>query len=220
MRDGMRRDTSGLQKRGDKRTLDHQVAVDRKVAFAKAYVTHWDTMLAMRQARPQSYMSDVTARHRGNEMLQDPEVQALIAEEKSGLIIPQAITRERVLVELARVAFADVRKLVERKEIFDAVTKQTVWVDVPRDVSTLDDDTAAAVSSIGFDNLGRPRLKMADKLPALRALAEVTGALPDQAARLAKDVFGRGHDALGDDEIRALLEEHVPEAVEPDEVLE
>jgi phage terminase small subunit len=73
-----------------------------------------------------------------------------------------AITQERVLREIARLAFFDVRKL------FDAEGR-------PKPVHELDDDTAAAISQLDIDELGRVKYRLADKGVNLERLAKHLG---------------------------------------------
>ncbi len=74
------------------------------------------------------------------ELLQRPDVAARVAELDSKLLAKADITAERVMLELARLAFADVRGLYDEKGEL-------------RPVHELDDDTAASIAGIEVDTV-------------------------------------------------------------------
>lgn len=94
------------------------------------------------------------------------------------------VTRERLLREIGRLAFCDPRKLTNEDGTF-------------KPLHELDDDTAAAISSIEVDEYGKVKYKMLDKGPAQEKLAKYLGLYEkdnkqraDPMAELAKALLG------------------------------
>lgn len=90
------------------------------------------------------------------------------------------ITRERIITELARIAFADVRKVVEWGSSGVKL----------REGSSLADDDVAAVSEVveSRHKHGRTiRVKMHDKVKALELLAKHLGMFPQAPAAMSGD---------------------------------
>lgn len=120
--------------------------------------------------------SERTARQIGDENLSKPDIAEAIAKAQAKRLERNEITAERVLAELARVAFFDVRKLLNP----DGTMKP---------LDQLDDDTAAAIAGLDLaeicDAEGAPigvlkKIKIADKLTALDKLARHLGLLQDK----------------------------------------
>lgn len=101
-------------------------------------------------------------------LLQEPGISDAIAVAQAARSRRTGVSADRVVRELARVAFADIR---------DTVT----WGDGGirlRSSDDLDDDTAAAVSEVSESTQGQQRtlkVKLVDKLAALRLLAAHVG---------------------------------------------
>ncbi len=120
--------------------------------------------------------SERTARQIGDENLSKPDIAEAIAKAQAKRLERNEITAERVLAELARVAFFDVRKLLNP----DGTMKP---------LDQLDDDTALAIAGLDLaeirDEDGSPigvlkKIKIADKLVALDKLARNFGLLQDK----------------------------------------
>jgi len=77
---------------------------EQREAFCRYYVTHWNATRAGEQA---GYASGVAH----NLVSQEPEISARIRELNEMQLTANDITAERVMLELGRVAFADVRQL-------------------------------------------------------------------------------------------------------------
>lgn len=111
-----------------------------------------------------------TAEWQGPQLLGKTHVAAAIAAARAKLSERTEITQERVLLEYARLAFIDPRKL------FDADGK-------PLPITSLDDATAAAivgldVASVGNADIGVGevlKVKLADKKGALDSIARHLG---------------------------------------------
>jgi phage terminase small subunit len=99
-----------------------------------------------------------------NRLLRNAKVAAEIAERTGERLMKLEITAERVLEELARIAFADTRRLYRANG-------------TPKAIDELDADTAAALAAIDVHEPGSGRglvrrYRMADKLAALTLLGK------------------------------------------------
>jgi len=103
---------------------------DRHELFCRRFVEHRNAALACQQV---GYHPD-NARH----LQVKPHIAARIEELTSVLLKASDITAKRVLLELGRVAFSDVRKLYRADGAM-----------VP--IHELDDDTAAAIAGLEFE---------------------------------------------------------------------
>lgn len=124
--------------------------------------------------------SEKTAYSIGQENLKKPEIQAAIQKRRDKLRGKLEISQERVLLEYARIAFFDPRKLFQDNG-------------TPRDITALDDDTAAALAGLDvleeYDGVGQDRVfvgytkkyKVSNKLEALKDLAKHLGLFDGQS---------------------------------------
>jgi phage terminase small subunit len=118
--------------------------------------------------------SEDTAYSIGSENLKKPEIQKFINSLQADSLKAAKITRDRVVNEFAKIAFADVRK------VFDSDGRL-------KPVKELDKDTAAAISSIEVDELwtlgedgkkpigNTKKIKLSSKQAALDSLARLGG---------------------------------------------
>lgn len=139
--------------------------------FVQEYLVDLNATAAAKRAG----YSEKTAYAIGQQNLRKLEIQTAIQEAKDNLSRRTEVTQEMIIRETAKLAFFDVRKL------FDENGK-------PLEISSLDDDTAAAlvgldVQDIYADGEGEKafagyvkKYKMADKLRALELLGKYTGA--------------------------------------------
>ena len=116
------------------------------------------------------------ARVHGQLIADSPAVAAAIKEGQAQLAARLNITAERVLREYAKIAFFDIRKLLDD-------------TGGPLPLTSLDDDTAGALTAldvnVSHDNEGRKigevmKYKMADKKAALDSLAKHLNLTPDK----------------------------------------
>ena len=144
----------------------------KQAEFARHYLID----LNATQAAIRAGYSRRAARQIGDENMSKPAVSAAIADAMKKRSQRSEITADRVLAELAKIAFFDIRKLLNA----DGTMK-------PRD--QLDDDIAAAIAGIELsevrDGEGTPigvlkKIKIADKLVALDKLARHLGLLQDK----------------------------------------
>lgn len=107
-------------------------AAKRKVAFARAYIANGFNAA---EAAITAGLSPKTARSSGQRMLTDVVVKQHVAEAAEKAAHISGLSVERTLKEVARLAYADPRKLYDESGNL-----------IP--VHLLDDDTAATVASI------------------------------------------------------------------------
>lgn len=147
----------------------------KQSAFASEYVIDYNAT----QAAIRAGYSQKTAYSMGHELLKKIEIQEAIKDLEAAAAARAAISKDKVIRELARVAFVDPRKL------FDENGR-------PKDLESLDDDTAAALASVDifeeydFDDGNRvlightKKYKWADKLRALELLGKHLGMFTDK----------------------------------------
>lgn len=147
----------------------------KQKAFASEYVIDYNAT----QAAIRAGYSERSAYSQAHELLKKPEIQAAIRELEADSSMRTAVTKDMVIKELARVAFVDPRRLFEDNG-------------TAKDITMLDDDTAAALASVEifeeFDyNNGEKefsgytkKFKWSDKLRALEMLGKHLGMFTDK----------------------------------------
>src|SRR3954470_4583349 len=139
---------------------------DRQARFVAEYLLD----LNATQAAIRAGYSAVTGRQVGAENLSKPDIQAAIAEARAVRGRRTEVTADRVVLELARVAFGDPRRVMSWG--LGGVTL--------RSSAELSDEEAAIVAEVGETTTkegGSLRVKTVDKLGALRLLAQHLGML-------------------------------------------
>lgn len=125
------------------------------------------------QAATRAGYSPKTANEQGARLLANVSVQAAIAKRMQAREQRTEITQDRVLSELAKIGFFDVRKLFHGDG-------------TPKAITDLDDETAAAVSGLDVANIGNAdtgigqvlKYKLADKRAALVDIGRHLGMFP------------------------------------------
>lgn len=139
----------------------------RQQRFVEEYIIDLNATQAARRAG----YSQKNAKVSGSTQLSKPNIQKAIAKATAARSQRTAITADRVVRELARIAFGDPRKLLND----DGTLKP---------LHELDDDTAATISSFEMTELGEAKLSKAkvwDKNAALDKLMRHLGAYaPEQ----------------------------------------
>jgi phage terminase small subunit len=144
----------------------------KQTAFVSEFLVDGNATAAAKR----SGYSERTAEKIGSENLSKPEIAKAIAAKQAKRYAKQDITAERILAELARVAFLDVGKMLND----DGAMKP---------ISELDADTRAAIAGLELSEIrdedGKPigtlkKIKIADKLVALDKLARNFGLLQDK----------------------------------------
>lgn len=146
------------------------------------------------QAAIRSGYSRRTAEKIGSENLHKPEVSAAIEQGKKALSEKTGITQDRVLKELARVAFADPRRVMRWSE--SGVS--------PIPSEDLSDDDAAIVSSVTETKTkdgGSMKIQTNDKIRALELLGKHLGIFPEKRQITGPD----GKDLFPISAVRSIL---------------
>ena len=129
--------------------------------FIDEYLVDLNASAAARRAG----YSARTAEAIGKENLQKPPIRAAIAERQEALRRKVEITQERVIAELAKIAFGDQRRVVSWGPHGVKLRPSTV----------LTDDEAATVAEVSETNNGGLKIKTHDKVGALKLLGEHLG---------------------------------------------
>ncbi len=136
---------------------------ERQRCFVREYLVDLNGAQAARRAGYAEGNADKTACR----LLKKPEIAALVAQGREQRAAKRQISADRVMEELGRMAFADIRRFIDWGP--EGVTL--------RDKAALDGDDAAAIADVeGKGSNGQiGRLKLYDKLAALNALARHLG---------------------------------------------
>lgn len=135
---------------------------DKMKRFVAEYLVDQNAL----QACIRAGYSTNSARVHSNRLMQNPAVKAAIDAKLGKVLNKLEITAERVLLERARLAFFDPRKL------FDAKGK-------PLAIHQLDEDTAAIVAGFDLERGKLAKVKLADKNSSLTALEKHLGLYKD-----------------------------------------
>ena len=145
----------------------------RQAAFVREYLVDLNATAAAIRAG----YSEKTARAIGCENLTKPDIQAAIQQEMAKRAQRTEITADKVLKEFAKLAFFDPRNLFDDKGN-------------PKDITELDDDTAAALAGLDVVQEVDPdsgttsyttRYKLASKQAALDSLGRHLGMFLDRS---------------------------------------
>lgn len=149
------------------------------------FVAEYLVDLNATQAAIRAGYSERTADKQGSQLLGKTSIAAAIQEAQAKRSDRTEITQDRVLQELARIGFADIRKAVAWGSAPDgAIDDEGAPAEYPVELkpsSEVDDETAAAISEISLTAQG-VKLKMHDKLSALEKLARHLGMLNGSGA--------------------------------------
>ena len=132
--------------------------------FVREYLVDLNAAAAARRC---GYPAKAAA-SRGNKLMARQDVQEAVKQAMAERAARTGVTVDRVVLEYARIAFADARKYFDWGP----------WGVKVRPAATLDDDAAAAVAvlRVGGVRSGRPtHLRLHDKLRALNVLARHLG---------------------------------------------
>jgi len=125
---------------------------DRKLNDMQArFVDEYLIDMNATQAATRAGYSAKTASRIGPELLGKPWIQAAIAEKQKVISKRLSISQDRVLLERARLAFFDARKLLKDDGS-------------PRPLGELDDDTAAAIQGIKVVRIGNSEMGVGEVL--------------------------------------------------------
>jgi len=125
--------------------------------FAREYAIDLDGPAAVMRAGFKC-STEKTAGSKAAHLLANPRVAALVADLKAKQADRLAIKADRVLMELARLAY------------FDPAEIGLATIKKPADIAKLPEDVRRAIAGWSWDKNGRFTLKLAAKQPALEAL--------------------------------------------------
>ena len=147
------------------------------------------------QAAKRSGYSPKTSMQQGERLLRNVEVQTAISQAQQQRSKRTQITADRVLMELAKLGFSDLRKAIiwranvtgmvegENGEQRLAVTNEVQLVNSEE----LDDDTAAAISEVSQNAQGGLKIKFYDKRGALDSIGRHLGMFTDKVEHTGPD---------------------------------
>lgn len=172
--------------------------------FCQLYTKYWE---ATRAAREAGY-SEKTAGQLGYQLLQITSVKARIAELTEAALIEIGVSRERVLTELARIAFLDPAFAYD--EIGQLIPIKQMPEDVRRTVSKVKifeqfDGRGEERELIGFTK----EVEFSPKKAALDSLLKYLGLLPEKlehSGRDGKPIEMRNLSDLTDDQLNIKIE--------------
>ena len=146
------------------------------------FVDEWLIDFNGKQAAIRAGYSAKTAEAAAARLLRNVKVQAEISRRQRDLQKRTEVTQDRVVKELARVAFADASDYV----CVDTLTYENgdgtvspIQVGSPKDTDTLSDDQRAAIASIKQGANGI-EVKLCDKIKALELLGRHIGMFNDK----------------------------------------
>lgn len=143
-------------------------------AKQKLFVDRYLAVFNAKDAAVKAGYSAKNAAQTANQLMRNPKIQAAINEKMAPTINRLEVTRERILEEYARIAFASMSSYV----------KLTADGEPYIDLSSVDDDDMAAIAETVVEDftdgrgedardVRRVRVKMHDKIAALRDLAKI-----------------------------------------------
>jgi phage terminase small subunit len=143
-------------------------------------------------------------------LLENTSVQKYLTQQQKALSERTEITQDRVLKELAKIGFADIRKAVKWSP---SLGEQVVGDDVVQtngvmlvDSDSIDDDTAAAVAEISQTAQG-VKIKFHDKRAALVDIGRHLGMFTDKVEHTGKNGGPIEYANMTKDDIKRRLKE-------------
>lgn len=145
----------------------------RRAWFVQEYLVDLDAKAAARRA---GYVVSARSPY-PYELLRAPEVAAAVRAGMEARARRLEIEADRVVRELAAVAFSDIRRVVRWRPLpaRDGAAEVTRYVVELRASRDIDAASAAAIASIWPHRHGPPTVRMHDKLPALALLGRHLG---------------------------------------------
>ena len=146
-------------------------------ARQERFVAEYLIDLNATQAAKRAGYSEKTANEQGSRLLANVKVAAAIAEAQAKRSKRTEITQDRVIAELAKLGFYDIRKAVRWGDAPERGEEGELVYPVEMVASEdLDDATAAAVAEVSLTAQG-VKIKMADKRAALEILLKHLGGI-------------------------------------------
>ena len=170
------------------------------------FVDEWLIDFNGKQAAIRAGYSAKTAEATASRLLRNVKVQAEISRRQKDLQRRTEVTQERVVVELARVAFADATDYVqvETRIINRGKVKVPIELAVHKETAELSADQRAAIASIKQGANG-VEIKLHDKIKALELLGRHIGMFNDKLdikATVTENPFA----GLSTEELRGVID--------------
>lgn len=164
----------------------------KMAAFAAEWPVDWNaTKAAMRAG-----YSVQTAAVRGYQLSHDPRIRKIVDAATQSRIDALGITKDRVLLELKRIAMLDRRKVAKwRPDSVETLSEDEDGLVIRRETSAhieltpsdeLDDDAAAAIAGIKMTKYG-PEVQFESKAQALQLLGKELGMFKDRVEHSADE---------------------------------
>lgn len=203
-------------------TIDVDDWENELTAKQRAFVREYLIDLNATQAATRAGYSAKTAQQQGARLLSNVLVAAAISAAQKARAQRTDITADRVLKELAKIGFSDIRKavkwqtsLITEEDNPDggdiAIIKNIVTNNVQLVGSEeVDDDTAAAISEISQNAQGGMKIKLHDKRAALVDIGRHLGMFTEKVELTGKNGGPVEHDHkisardLSDDELASI----------------
>lgn len=163
------------------------------------FVSEYIVDLNATQAAIRAGYSRATAAQQGERLLRNVEIAEAVEQALKARSERTGITADRVLTELAKIGFSDIRKVVSwrgsltREEdnpdggdvlvIKEIVTNHVKIIDSDQ----IDDETAAAISEVSQTKDGGLKIKLHDKRAALVDIGKHLGMFKDKVEVTGKD---------------------------------
>ncbi len=156
----------------------------------KRFVAEYRKDANATQAAIRAGYSKKTADVQGPRLLGNVRVAAALEADIQRLEQRTEITRERVLLEMSRIGFADIRKVITWGETAAAKDEEGNIIAIDsvsiRDSKDIDDDTAAALAEVSQTKDGL-KVKFHDKQAALLNIGKHLGMFPNKVELAGKD---------------------------------
>lgn len=167
----------------------------KQEAFVREYLIDLNATAAYRRAGYEG--SDNVCAVEAGKLLRNPKIAALVQEAMEKRAERTEITADRVLQELAKIGFSDIRKAVRwysqsnvaaidsDADMEALIDEGSLRVQVQNQVELIssdeiDDQTAAAISEIGQSSTGALKVKLYDKRAALVDMGRHLGLFTDR----------------------------------------
>lgn len=187
---------------------------NKQARFVREYLVD----LNAKQAAIRAGYSPRSAEVEGSRLLKHAKVSAAIARERREIANRTGITPERVLTELAKLGFSDIRKVMTWRSNVSQIGEDDDGEPILhagnevilRDSKDIDDDTAAAISEISQTKDGALKVKLVDKRAALVDIGRHLGMFKSGTAPSDDSGDGKGKPppgkSTGDDGWDGLLQ--------------
>jgi phage terminase small subunit len=157
----------------------------------RRFVAEYLIDLNATQAAIRAGYSEKTAGSQGFDLLKKPEIADAIHSAMQDRAERTEITQDRVLAELAKLGFADIRKAVKWGDGIAVTDPESGAVTISNGVALvgseeIDDDTAACISEVSQTAQGI-KIKMHDKRAALVDIGRHLGMFTDKTEITGKD---------------------------------